>query len=934
MPVRVDVLGPLRLTVDGREVAVPGPRRRALLAVLAMAEGRTVPTDDLIAAIWPGEIPDTARATLQSHVSRLRRHLGNAATSLEGGSTGGYRLVLDSDGTDLATARRLHETARRADSAAARNTLGEARRLWRGEALAEFPDVERLAAATISIRELRGSIDRAYVAALLDTGDIEQAVAVAADHVGSDPLSEPAVLLLMSALHADGRSAEGLRAGYAYRQRLVIETGLDPTPALTEMETQLAAIASPARGAVPRPAKRMRGRDSELAALRRLLATERLVTIVGPGGVGKTHLAMELAAGAEPATAVLLGSVTDERLLPHAIADALDLRVRHGEPLDACAAILAAGPRLLVVDNCEHLLAAVKHAAQRLLDACPDLTILATSREPLALPAEQRLRLAPLPVTRTDSLADIKRAPAVALFLDRANRLGIDLTPGPSELATISHIVRKLDGMPLAIELAAARLSSLSLDDLYGRVDHALDLLGDSPAGTLRQTIAWSYDLLPAAEQRLLRQLSMFADGIDLLDAEALAVDLDSGSIPLNELAHLVDASMLQVAPTPTTRYRMLDTVRAFAGEQLAGNAEAGAAAERFLQWALGLVHTIDATVITPEEHRADTSLRREFANLRVAWARVRTLGRTDDAVGMVLRLTDAAGWRDLTEVWDWTLELAADPGLEHHAQAPEVLGAAASSAWSRGELDRADELADAGIELTGSSNWSCIDAKSLVALSRGDLTACAELAIQAAEASPRPSQSFGIAALARGYAGDLDAARSLNKRFWDVAASPTLRAFHAYVDAEIEALAEDRDRAVTSYETAIALARSVGSTFLQGVASVGRLSQFAATGRTTDALRGYRELIDYWHRTGSWVQQWTTLRNLADVLDSLGHSEPALILRHAAAGAPDAPPAPREAPPGDLDREALERLYATAASAGRDAIVQIARDAIHHALP
>ena len=300
------------------------------------------------------------------------------------------------------------------------------------------------------------------------------------------------------------------------------------------------------------------------AALRRLLASERLVTVVGPGGVGKTRLASEVAVGFEPATAVLLSPITDDRALPQAIADALDLRVIHGDALNACAALLGAGARLLFIDNCEHLLDGVRRVVQHLINECPQVTVLATSREPLGLPAEQRLRLAPLSVSEPTDLDGVERSPAVALFVDRATRLQPDFSLEPDQLAAVTEIVRRLDGLPLAIELAAARLSALGLADLHARIDQALDLLGDGRDGrdgTLRQAIRWSYDLLPESEQALLRHISVFPDGLDLPTAETVASDLDAGSVPFERArtsGRRVDARALARPddPLPDARHR------------------------------------------------------------------------------------------------------------------------------------------------------------------------------------------------------------------------------------------------------------------------------------------------------------------------------------------------------------------------------------------
>jgi predicted ATPase/DNA-binding winged helix-turn-helix (wHTH) protein len=924
VPVRVDVLGPLRLIVDGDEVIVPGPKRRALLAVLAMADGRAVPVENLLDALWPGDLPDSARATLQSHVSRLRGHLGPEGQRLEA-IAGGYRLAVGSEETDVGCARRLLAAAQGVPSPQAARLLGQARALWRGEPLTEFVDVAPLSASRVTLHELRRRIDETLVRALLDSGDPHTAAALAADLAVAEPHAESGALLHMRALHALGRTADALRIGYEFRRRLASETGLDPSSGLADLEAELASLATAPAVRVPRSANLLRGRDSELAALGRLLTSERLVTVVGPGGVGKTRLAVEAAAGIEPATTVLLAAVHDPLTLPAAVADALGLRVVRGDVLAACSALLAAGPHLVVMDNCEHLLDAVRAAVGRLLEECPELTVLATSREPLGLVAEQRLRLAPLSVSRPTDAADLDHAPAVAVFIDRATRLDPTWRPEDNDITTITDIVRRLDGLPLAIELAAGRLVALGLEDLQTRLDRALDLLGDHRSGTLRQTIAWSYDLLGDDEQRLARFMSRFPDGLDVRAVEALGGELGlSGT--LQTLERLVDASMLEPSPARTTRFRMLDTVAAFLTDELRERGEFDRATECFLRWALDLAAWIARTTYSPDERLVDGAIRGQLPNLRAAWRTLRANRRTGDAIALVRGILDAATWRDLTEVWEWSLELAHDPDLEGHPDHGVMSGLAATSAWFRGDLDTAERLAMAGFDHGGNGAWACLDALSLVALSRGDLERARSDAVAAAESAPQPLQSLGVAALAAAYSGDLAEARALNERFASVADCPTFGAFHQYVAAEIDALDGRRDEALHRYGAAIELARTVGSTFVEGIASVGRLSNLADAGETRRALDGYEALIAYWERTGCWVQQWATLRNLADLLESVGGSTSADQLRAAADRAADAPiqtardsSAPRGAtppPPGLDDRRHVLRV-------ARDAIAQ-----------
>lgn len=294
----------------------------------------------------------------------------------------------------------------------------------------------------------------------------------------------------MRALASAGRSADALRAAHDYRQRLADEAGLEPTPALAELEHTVASgslapvdapvVTVPPRP-VPAPPSDLIGRDAELAGVARLLDSERFVTLIGPGGVGKTHLALEAARRARTGRDVVvvsLAPVTDGAAVVDVLARALALREPTGDLVGACAALLASGRRLLVLDNCEHVLDDVRDLAAVLVGACPELTVLATSRERIGLAFEQICRVAPLPVPEPDQFDGIEAVPSVAVFLERARRVHPNLDASPAQLALIGGIVRRLDGMPLAIELATGRLSSLSLHDLSARLDRALDLLG------------------------------------------------------------------------------------------------------------------------------------------------------------------------------------------------------------------------------------------------------------------------------------------------------------------------------------------------------------------------------------------------------------------------------------------------------------------------
>ncbi|MFR9805237.1 BTAD domain-containing putative transcriptional regulator [Pseudonocardia sp. RS010] len=935
--VAIDVLGPLRLTVDGRPVAVPGHKRRAVLALLALAEGRAVTVDDLVDGLWPDDPPASCRAAVHSHISRLRGHLGPAAGCLQT-LDGAYRLALDRGALDVVGARRLLASARAAeqtDPGGAAALVREARALWRGPPLAELRDVAAVAAAAVGLERLGRDVTELLIRCSIAGGELEGITGLAAEAVAADPLAEPAVRQLIEALARTGRGARALETARDFRRRLVEETGLDPSPALDELERAVAggdlgqgpAIAAPGpappAAVGPSPGTPLVGRQVQLVELQRLLVGERLVTVVGPGGIGKTRLALEVARSAA-APVLRLAPVTDPAAVPHALAAVLGLHVVRGDVLTACAAALGTGPRLLVVDNCEHLLDAVRDTVRTVLERCPGLTVLATGREPLGLAAECPFRLGGLAVPAPgDEIPG--RSPAVALFLDRARRVRPGFAPDEEELDLVAEIVRRLGGMPLAVELAAGRLSTFSTGDLAARLDRALDLLGsgrttaDPRHRTLRDTVAWSYQLLTDDARRLFRHLSVFADGVDLATAEAVAVDLGLPADPGSVLAHLVDASMVEVAFEDHPRYRMLEPLRAFGLDRLAAAGETSAAQARLVRWAVDLTAWIDATIVSDREPEADAVLRRELPNLRAAWRLARRGPALDDAVALVVALHDALDWRDLTEAWSWPEELAGDPALAEHPRAAEVLGVAAGISYLRGDHRRADAQARTGLAgATGPrGSWLCLTSLAEADMARGAYREALDHSLAADALATRPTENLGVAALAAAYAGDLDRAASLVAALDARAGSPGLHGFASYVAGEIHSVAGRPERAEQCYRLAVDRARRSGATFLHGIAAVGLAGVHAARGRCAEALDGYRDAIEYWATAGNWTHQWVTLRNLADLLRRLDDPETAAVLDAAADLAPDAP-----AGHGGDGATATEHL-------GRDAALEVARRAV-----
>ncbi|HEY0447659.1 BTAD domain-containing putative transcriptional regulator [Actinophytocola sp.] len=553
------VLGPLEVrTATGEPVVVGGPRPRALLVLLLLNAGRTVGLEQLIAGQYDDDPPAGAANAVQVQVSRLRK----AVPGIE--FTGaGYRLAVDPGDVDALRFERLardgHRSLAAGDHARAAATLREALGLWRGPAL---PDLPHGAAMATRLDDLRLDATEDLVEAELalpEGTDVAELRRLTKEH----PLRERLRGHLMRALHAGGRPAEALAEFEDVRRLLADDLGTDPSPELAAVHLAiLRADQAPARRGPAAQLTSFVGRGAELARLASLRDT-RLVTILGPGGIGKTRLAVESAR--EDACFADLSPVDDPDTVPHAVLAALGVReaglqAPATDPTRRLAAALGREELRLILDNCEHVVAAVAALARTLLAECPGLRIVATSREPLGLTGETLVPLAPLD-------------DAVRLFADRAAAVRPGWTVTPDNLATVTDLCARLDGLPLAIELAAARLRQFTVDELAARLaEHGPFRLlsrGDRTAAarhrTLRAVVAWSWDLLSAEEQTVARRFSVFTGAVPLAAAEAVCGTTD------DVLADLVDRSLID---TDGTRYRMLETIRLFCAERLAESGE------------------------------------------------------------------------------------------------------------------------------------------------------------------------------------------------------------------------------------------------------------------------------------------------------------------------------------------------------------------------
>ncbi|MBD0329757.1 MAG: tetratricopeptide repeat protein [Thermoleophilia bacterium] len=708
----VRVLGPVELVDGDGPVALPRKHRR-LLAVLVVAGGQSCGLDELVEAVWGAEPPVSARKLLQIYVSQLRKALPEGASLLT--RPGGYALELAPGALDAARFERLlaeSAAARRSGNPALAASLAEqALGLWRGRAFGELAYEPVAHAEAERLEELRLCAVEERIDAQLELGGHAEVLGEVVALARAEPLRERLQELAMLALYRAGRQSDALEHYTTVRARLRDELGLDPGPALRELQRRIlgqdpALEASrdetPAAASLPLPPTPLVGRERELAQLGELLARRdaRLLVLTGAGGSGKTRLALEAARAAAPAFAngaalVELAPLRDPGVVPAAIAHALDVSPNADQPLEeAIAQALAARELLLVVDNVEHVREAAPLLA-RLLARAPRLTVLATSRAVLHVSGERVFPVAPLPEDE-----------ALDLFVQRAQLVDPAFEPTRENENDVREICRRVDCLPLAVELAAARIRMLPPRALRQRLDDRLTVLTGGPRDlparqrTLRETIDWSVGLLDERAKRVFARLAVFPGGATLELAEAVCgADLDT-------LAALVDDHLVQrSASAGEPRFGMLETVREYALEQLGDERNATE-----LAMAASLAELVEAVEL--EERRAGGALSRldpEVDNVRVALAACVEAGEAE----LELRLAGGM-WRywwvrgPAAEGLEWIERaLASGEGPASAVRARALYGGA-GLAWSRGDLERAKNLARAALSVAvdAASEW------------------------------------------------------------------------------------------------------------------------------------------------------------------------------------------------------------------------------------
>ncbi|TML29782.1 MAG: tetratricopeptide repeat protein [Actinobacteria bacterium] len=839
------LLGPLTATVDGTSIELGGQKRRALLAALLLRADQVVTRDHLVDALWGEDPPDTARNTLQVYVSQVRKLLPEGLLET---TPDGYRLAIDPGAVDVFEFERLTQSGRSAltigDAAGAAETLRRALDLWRGTPT-DLPQLEAL-----RLEELRLTAQEDRIDAELALGRHVQLVGELERLVAEQPLRERARAQLMLALYRSGRQADALAVYQRARRTLVEELGIEPGESLRKLERAIleqdpALNIHPAATArrIPTPPTPLLGRERELDALADVVrgSGTRLLTLTGIGGIGKTRLALELVRRLAPefqhgACVATLANVRDPAHVTRAILEALEVPETSGSPDEQLESCLRNSELLLLVDNFEQVLPAAASIA-RLLDAAPRLKIVVTSRAPLRVAAEREFAVPPL--------VDEE---AAELFISRAQAANANFDLSEQNAAAVAELCMRLEGLPLAIELAAARTKLLSPSTLLARLTNRLALLTggrrDAPQHqqTLRMTFDWSYDLLEPSPQQLFARLSVFSGGWTLAAAEEIC------DATLEDLGTLVDESLVR---RRDERFSMLEIVREYARERLGRDDDLRG---RHLEYFVALAEEAEPELRGRDQPAWFARIEDELDNLREALSFALETRDASSALRLVVGIRrfwqihgHLAEGRDAL---DAALALTPDEPSELRSQALNMAGILAGE---QGDFDAARASFNAALD----------DAR----------------AVDAERAISSALVNLGNLAF---FSGDLPAARALY--------TESIEHFRSLGDLRGEALAnenvglmaltaDDLPEAVTWLTAAVELARAGGDDREIGAASRSLAAALLEVEKSNEAENLLEESLEVARRLGDAHGIAVSLETFAGLAATSGDAERAATL-------------------------------------------------------
>ena len=908
---RIRVLGPIRVERGGSPIPVRGATGRTVLAALVLADGRVVSNDALIDAVWDDDLPSNPIRDLRSAVSRLRSAIGSDVIETVGN---GYRLVPDVVSTDVSE---LDDVADIAEADRLRGLLDR----WDGDALADVNATTSFDAERTRLTELRAQLVDRYHAAMIDEGRAEETLPGLRRDAEASELRESTHLLLMRALAACGRVAEAVRAGNRYRADLVEVTGLDPSAAHGDLMNALLAAeptlststAAPSERSAPGdvdddaytagrrsprpPANPFVGRDSEMDLVADALEQSSLVTIVGPGGVGKSRLSQEFCSTRwRDAIFVPLVGLEPGRSVDGAVAAALGIETASvGDLRDAVVDRLAARPERILLDNCEHVLAGVVDLVDAVLRNTDKVSFLATSRRRFGLPDEFVVPLAPLSLDVDDSGSSA----VIDLFVDRIRRAGGPPVVDPEELAIVADVCRLLDGLPLALELAAVRVPMLGLVQLRRALVDGVALPApiatedDRRQATVDSAVRWSIDLLSPAAYDLFCELCTFPSTFDL-DAAVAVTESDQ---PLDALAELIDSSLVHL-DGPEPRYRVLQPIR-WVGRRTTPGPRAARALARYLGWVDTAAAEIHDRFVADRRGAAQDLLQQRRDDLIWALDQLRHTGqrtrhgRVADAVARALTDRPDPGLIELCWSEEENGPACGDP---LGADITEGLLAESLLSWTVGDFERAVRLSQQLFDTLPPNDtrrtvaiWAGLPAH----LYLGDAAAVEDAARRVIDDARLDAairaESVGLWILSELYAGRPERSVALLSEHEEILAGSEVGGFVTFTRAEV-AMVDDPAARLALLEQSAREAAEAGSSFQQRLIEVARLAVLVDDAQFDEARRLALDLIPRILSAATVPQAWTALRHVARLLNELDEPTIALRILDAADIAPAAP--------------------------------------------
>ena len=893
------MLGPIRVAGDDdEEIVLTGQRQRRLLSALILHRGRVVSVDRLSEAVWGAESAVNP-AALQSLVFRLRQRVRGLDLEYR---APGYVLVVPDDHVDIGRFEMLvlDATARRSeDPVRACQLLDDALRLWRGDPFDDLVDADDGRVEIDRLTELRCRALEEQFELQLDLGESSVMIAELEAFTTRQPLRERPRHLLMRTYESLGRRADALRVYDAYRRLLADELGVAPSPELRRRHDELLAadevtLGSPRdievrRSWLPlrRPTSSFIGRDALVVETIGRLSDSRLITLIGPGGVGKTRLATEMAYrlegnGLDGVVWCDLTTAT-ERTVIDVVIGAAAVESRADQPdIDRLVEVLRHEHCCVVLDNCEHVIDEAARVAEQLVEMTEHVIVLATSRERLAVDGERLVAVPPLAhAPGTDS-------PATRLLVDRMKDI-TGRTPADDELRLLDELGGRLDGLPLALELAAARLQTLTAHEVLSGVEESIAVLRGGRRTVERHrsvdaALQWSYDLLDESVRATLRAAATFSAPFDAADVAAV-MDLDQSTV-VEMLSMLIERSM---AYRDGPRLHLLHVVRRFAEEQT-GEAERDRSALRLAIRMRDVAAMLRAGLRTARDSAPIDEYLVRVPDFRRAIELSLAAGDADTALRTVTSLRDLALNSSSSEFARWGEDSAAAGEAVDHPLTVDGYAAAGIGAWKRCALDdtrrllaRAEQLLD---RHQLSATYELLGAQATEDLAHGALDRAIERLELAAdlpgviEDPIRRAETLGTLVICMAYAHRSDVIDVADAMATELADEPAAiaGAWCRYACGECR-LDSDPQRAREHLEHAVELARAGGSTFVEGIAGASLASLDVRSNQLPAAIARYRWLLSLWLRAGLQSPFWTGMRSVADLLLRAGETVTAIRL-------------------------------------------------------